>query len=208
MENPYKYLGYFMLLLIPLTFAGFYKTYFVLIPNFNANINFWHHFHGAVASLWIGMLIAQPFLIQNKRPELHRMLGKCSYVLFPFLIFTTLMLIVKRGFLTVSPVSDAILMIVFYTLGIINRKNQAKHMRYMIVTALVLVDPTLGRILVDAFPAHANLFFHIEFLILYGILLALIVYDRQHKRNYTPYLIALAGFACYQIAFDIIKFWS
>lgn len=35
MEKKYKNLGYFMLLLIPLTIAGFYKTYIGQYPDFN-----------------------------------------------------------------------------------------------------------------------------------------------------------------------------
>ena len=206
MENAYKYLGYFMLLLIPLAFAGFYASYFSLIPAFNDGITFWHHLHAALASLWIGMLITQPFLMQNKKLKLHRLLGKCSFVLFPLLIFTIIVIIIKRGFLTVSPVSDAVLMVTFYSLAIINRKTPAKHMRYMIVTAMVLIDPTLGRILDELFPVNGNLFFQFEFVIIYAILLALIIYDKRHQRDFKPYVVALIGFACYQIAFAIVKF--
>ena len=37
MEKAYKNLGYFFLLLIPLTFLGFYKTYFIQFPSFEEN---------------------------------------------------------------------------------------------------------------------------------------------------------------------------
>ncbi len=39
MDKTYKYLGYYLLLLIPLIFAGFYKSYFQPFPNFGENIN-------------------------------------------------------------------------------------------------------------------------------------------------------------------------
>ena len=75
-----------MLLLIPLTFAGFYKTYFEPFPNFGKNIDIYIHIHAVIASLWIAILIVQPFLIVNKKIALHRSVGKLSYVVFPLLI--------------------------------------------------------------------------------------------------------------------------
>ena len=60
MEKNYKYLGYAMMLLIPLTFIGFYRTYFSLYPDFE-NLKSVHHFHGAVAGLWIRNLSCPTF---------------------------------------------------------------------------------------------------------------------------------------------------
>ena len=87
MDKSYKYLGYFFLLLIPLTIAGFYKTYIVQFPNFKANVTPLIHIHAFIASVWIGILIVQPFLILNKKFALHRKVGKISYIVFPLLIF-------------------------------------------------------------------------------------------------------------------------
>ncbi len=39
MEKTYKYLGYFLLLLVPLTILAFFKTYFVQFPNFKEDID-------------------------------------------------------------------------------------------------------------------------------------------------------------------------
>ena len=77
MDKSYKYLGYFFLLLIPLTIAGFYKTYIVQFPNFKENITYFIHIHAFIATVWIGILILQPFLIVNKKFALHRKVGKC-----------------------------------------------------------------------------------------------------------------------------------
>ena len=88
MGKTYKYLGYFLLLLIPLTFAGFYKTYIGQFPDFEEKIDSFIHFHALIASLWILILIIQPFLILNKKYAAHRTIGKLSYILFPLLILS------------------------------------------------------------------------------------------------------------------------
>ena len=82
MDKTYKYLGYFLLLLIPLIFAGFYKTYFQPFPNFKKDIDFYIHIHAAIAALWVAILIAQPFLIINEKKALHRKIGKLTYFIF------------------------------------------------------------------------------------------------------------------------------
>ena len=151
MDRTYKYLGYFLLLLIPLTFAGFYKTYFEPFPNFGKNIDIYIHIHAVIASLWIAILIVQPFLIVNKKIALHRSVGKLSYVVFPLLIISFIPRIIKTinsgdiQFLF-FPLADGFLLVTFYVLAIYYKKKTAKHMRYMIASALVLMGPTFGRI--------------------------------------------------------------
>ena len=88
MEKAYRNLGYYFLLLIPLIFIGFYKTYFIQFPSFKENITSWMHIHAMIATLWIIMLIVQPLLIRNKKFKQHRLVGKISYVVFPLLILS------------------------------------------------------------------------------------------------------------------------
>lgn len=67
MNKSYQYPGYFLLLLIPLTIAGFFKTYISQFPDFGEDITSFIHIHAFIASVWMGMLIVQPFLIVNKK---------------------------------------------------------------------------------------------------------------------------------------------
>ena len=53
MEKAYRNLGYILLLLIPLTFLGFHKTYFVQFPNFEENITTFIHLRAFIASIMI-----------------------------------------------------------------------------------------------------------------------------------------------------------
>ena len=86
MEKHYKNIGYLILLLIPLTLFGFYKTYFIKFPDFDENIDFYIHLHAFIAFLWVLLLGMQPILIRNQHYNLHRRLGRITYYLFPLLI--------------------------------------------------------------------------------------------------------------------------
>ena len=209
MDRTYRYLGYYMLLLIPLIFAGFYKSYFQPFPNFDANINVFTHVHGLIASVWVLMLIVQPFLIFNKKNALHRKVGKLSYVIFPLLILSFIPQIIKivrtediaNMFF---PLGDGTLLIAFYCLAIYNRKKRWKHMRYMIASALVLLGPTVGRI-GPTLLGWSDVFTQtMQYTIIYSILITLIFYDRKNKRKFKPYLVAVAGFIIHQVVYYIV----
>ena len=168
MGKNYKYLAYFLLILIPLTIAGFYKTYFSLFPDFDEKITFWYHVHAAIASLWIIMLIVQPFLIRFKKVSFHKSVGKFSYILFPLLILsfvpTSFSMVDRFGVESVFfPFTLSVLLIIFYSQAIIHRKHTAIHMRYMIATAIVFIDPTLNRIWSNIFFLTEGIRDHITF---------------------------------------------
>jgi hypothetical protein len=44
----------------------------------------------------------------------------------------------------------------------------------------------------------------VEYAIMFGILIGLILYDRSHGKNYKPYVVAVCAFAAYATAFYII----
>ena len=82
MERKYKYLGYVMILFVPLVFLAFYQTYFKDFPQFPSGINAFDHIHSVIASAWIALLIAQPLLIRYKK-----MTGTASWAGFLICFF-------------------------------------------------------------------------------------------------------------------------
>ncbi|MGZ5246809.1 MAG: hypothetical protein ACXWCR_06875, partial [Flavitalea sp.] len=88
--SVYNNLGYWFLALIILVFAGFYSTYISVILEAQAPII---HIHFILMALWIAMLITQPFLIKYKKRDLHRKLGKVSYVLVPLVLISAFLMI-------------------------------------------------------------------------------------------------------------------
>jgi len=209
MEKNYKYLGYFMLLFIPLIFAGFYKTYIEQIPNFSENINSFIHIHAFIATIWILTLIAQPFLILNKKFAIHRTVGKLSYVVFPLLILSFVPQMIRivhseNPENLFYPLADCILLIVFYSLAIYNKKVSSNHMRYMIATAIVFLGPTIGRIGPILLGWSGIFTQNVQYGIIYLILISLILYDKANRRKYDPYLVALVCFAIHQVVFHLV----
>lgn len=216
MEKAYKNTGYFMLLLILLVLIGFYRTYFGQIPDFkeltvlsHSQISIFDHFHAASASLWIFIMILQPFLISYGKFKIHRTVGKLSYLAFPIMILSFIPLIERIlhsqiPILAYLPIADTFLLILFYSLAIYNRKNTPKHMRYMIGTALVFVGPTWGRIGNHLLHLNPHLTQNTYYAITYLILVGLILLDRKRTRNYGPYLLVMGAIAIHQILFLIL----
>lgn len=198
-----------MLILIPLIFAGFYKSYIGPFPNFPARIDVYIHIHAVIASVWILMLIIQPFLILNKKFALHRITGKLSYFVFPLLILSFVPQMIRIIHSPESenlfyPLADCSLLIVFYSLAIYNRKKSSLHMRYMIAAAVVFLGPTVGRIGPHWFGWSGLLTQNFQYGIIYSILISLILYDQTNRKKYTPYLVAIAGFAIHQAVFYLV----
>ena len=209
MEKAYKNLGYFFLMLIPMTFLGFYKTYFIQFPSFEENITNFIHLHAIIASIWILLLIVQPLLILNRKNKLHRKIGQLSYIIFPILILSFVPQMIRiihsdnLQFLF-FPLADSVLLILFYSLAMYHRRNVFKHMRYIIGTATVFLGPTIGRIGPHIFEWSETLTQNIQYGIIYLILIGLIFYDKRNKKNYRPYLLILTTWVIHLIIFNLI----
>ena len=208
MEKAYKNLGYVLLLLIPFTFFGFYKTYFNQFPTFEET-NTYIHIHATIASIWVLMLIAQPLLIRKKKYKLHRLVGKISYWVFPLLILSFIPGMVRIAnsdapAILFFPLSDVIMLVLFYSLAIYYKLNTPKHMRYMIGAALVFLDPTLGRIGVFWLGLSDKVNQNVFCMVIYLILIGLIFLDRKNGRNYKPYLLIISLWIFHQITFNLI----
>mgnify|MGYP003525426348 FL=1 len=209
MDKKYRYLGYFLLLLIPLIFAGFYKTYFQSFPNFEEDIDAYIHIHAAIATLWVVILIIQPFLIVNKKTVLHKKVGRLTYFIFPLLILSFVPRIIRTYNLGEYPnlffsLADGSLLILFYSLAIYNKKKTAKHMRYMIASALALLGPTVGRIGPIMLGWGDVLTQNVQYGIIYSILISLVLYDKKNQKKYQPYLVAIGAYVIHQIIYHII----
>jgi hypothetical protein len=223
MEIGYKNLGYFFLILFGLVFLGFFKTYFGLFPQFNAETTSVVHFHFFVQFLWVCTLITQPLLIRFERFKTHRLIGKLTYVLVP-LIVVSIILMWQKGIADRatenSPANylsyllknhfhslcDMTLLITFYSLAIYNKQTTKVHMRYMIAIALLYIDPTLSRLLSYWFTINDSNSDLITLLFTDLLLLGLILYDIKYNRFYKPYIVALSLFLVYHICYFIFYY--
>ena len=205
-----------MLLLVALVLTGFYQSYFGQFPDFKeptalsrSHISIFDHIHAASASLWILILIIQPFLISYGKFKIHRLIGKLSYLAFPIMILSFLPLIVRiihspMPILAYHPSADCVLLILFYSLAIYHRKNTPYHMRYMIGTATVFLGPTLGRIGNHLLHLNPPLTQNLHYVLAYFILVGLLLLDRKHGRDLKPYSLVLAGTVFHQLLFILL----
>ncbi len=147
--------AYLWLLLAPIiTFLGFFPSYFGQFGS--ADIG--HHVHGVTATLWMLMLVSQPFFYSRNMMSVHRLMGKFSMVLVPVLILTGLVMIHKMMTGGVYPLELAYQLgfidfyvltqfAVFYILAIRNVKHTEYHARWMVSTVFGPMMPAFTRLL-------------------------------------------------------------
>jgi len=202
MEKAYRNVVYFFVAILILTFAGFFKSYFALLPEFKG-VNNVKHFHATMMLLWLAMLITQPLLIKYKRLDLHRKLGKASYFLVP-LILTSMFLIGRMGYLRDAvdlpeqenigllalTIPDIFAFSILYVLAMVNKNKAAIHMRYIIGTSLLLISPGLGRFTINYAGASLPTSAEIAHITAIVVSLVLILYDIKKHRPYKPFIVA------------------
>jgi hypothetical protein len=124
--------------------------------------------------LWVAMAITQPFLIQQKKTTLHRLIGKASYFIMSFVFITGYLIIrhtyfininftmeqVAKGSSKLTPEAIAakaaasidlglvylIWLFTFYLLAVIIRKKGLFHATYIFAAILTILGPTVDRL--------------------------------------------------------------
>jgi len=202
------------ILMFILVHVGFYATYIRHFPEFHG-FNMVHHIHGALMGAWVMVLVVQPILIHNKKYDIHRFIGKTTYFLVPLLILYML-LIARENYhsgILVSAHEEVIakqsntwmqifLFIAFYTLAIIFRKQPLLHARFIIGTAIVMIGPPLGRIILTCLNETSVPYFVIIPLVFKTMVAALLlIIDIKNKRNWMPYTIILIAFILADIVY-------
>ncbi|WP_295233853.1 hypothetical protein [Sediminibacterium sp.] len=222
-KQSYLYfIGFFLMML-----WGFWVTYFTKILE---QENYRMHFHGIALILWCLMLIVQPYLIRNKKIQIHQKIGKFSYFLVPLLFFTTIDLFKYRFYGKIAPsnldsfgvalVLNALLVfLILYGLAIYHKGKGTIHARYMLCTAFPMFPPITDRIISIFFPSLLNYIPTLDgqpmvpifgFMLADILLLILCVWDwRSHKRwNIFPFvLLLLIGYHFSVLNFYKYEWW-
>lgn len=164
------------------------------------------HFHVATMLIWCALLIVQPWLIRTQRRELHRTLGRFTWVMIgPMLAGFVLLAHDRinapegppqplRHYILYLQVLGLSLFAVSYAGAMIWRHRPLIHARFMVFSGLVLIDPVVARVLifrVDPMPAFPPQF--ISYPLTDLILIALIVLERKASsgRAVFPALLGL-----------------
>jgi hypothetical protein len=219
MERAYRNLGYVLLLFLPIFIAGFWIPYLSEIPHFDQSITTAVHIHAVLLFCFLLLLIVQPLAIRYKAFSTHRVLGKLSNILIPFVLVFSVAMLWKEYHERLNDGATAHLarndeflsaaqLLLFGTLygfsiASIRQRNVAAHMRYMICIALVLLPAGLARTLGYWFRVRQSASQLVCLALIDALLLALIAFDRRRRLPGRPYLLALVAYVVIE-AFWII----
>lgn len=204
--------GYWFAALLAVAIFAFWPSYFARLP---AGPTTYMHVHAALMLGWMSLLVGQPLLIRARRVDLHRSIGRVSYLLAPLAMGSAVLLAHSRfapmataEFARAAPYlylpfAATLLFAVAYALGIAWRRTPAAHARLMACTGLTLIDPLVARILgLRLAPLPDDRLYP---LIGYGlteiVLVTLVIADRRATRGRWVFPVMLALFATVHVGF-------
>lgn len=156
---PYRSAPYYILVVIAVTIAGFWPSYFAA----PTSVPWQFHAHGIAASLWVLMVLVQTLTVHKAQLPLHRAIGKSSLLLFPFLIggLAAIIDLTGKGFIAGdAPVRTmfggtfligltvaVLAYVLLYYRALKHRRKVWLHSGYMLATPLILWESPFSRLL-------------------------------------------------------------
>lgn len=146
-----------------LVFAGFARSYYLRAFFATQALPLLVHVHGALMTLWLVLFLAQVSLVAAHRTDVHRRLGIFGAVLAVLLVIagiTTAFVAAARDvhdqarspgtlmFLGLGA-ADLIVFAVLVGTAVVLRHRPDFHKRLMLLAALSVVPPGIGRIPID-----------------------------------------------------------
>jgi hypothetical protein len=188
--------GYAFIALVLLVIAGFWRSYFGTLGTAPA----WFHIHAILMLAWLALLVIQPLLVRKHRLEWHRRLGRTSYIVFPLLVVSVLVMLhhgLQRfpdsGFIDIiSVVRDLVVMIAAYAIAIVYRRDYAIHARAMTMTGIACIEPALGRLVSTTIVATVVL----------SLIALLAMFDHRGRRMFGA-LLLVYGAAYFVVLRDV-----
>lgn len=225
--------SWFLFLLLPFVFLGFYPTYFAKPFDDMPSII---HVHTFFMAGWVVLAIAQPVLISLKKIRLHRLVGIASYFIMPF-VFVTGYLMIRHSYLDnisrkIERVANGtsqltlpeihgraaagialgsvyfLWLVIFYVLAVIRRKKVVAHATFMFAAILTILGPSVDRLLYNLF-THFDwpyTFFveNIIFFFILAVLTLLLVYQRKRGLDSKPVILALGIYLAGMLVFFLL----
>ncbi len=188
--------------------VAFWPTYLSQSPSVSSAYT---HLHALTATLWMLLLVAQPLAIRTRRLAWHRLLGQASYALAPLILVSIVLLAHSRikslngeayaiqTYILYLQMSLAVLFGVSYALAIFTRRTTALHARFMVCTALTLIDPVVIRLMFWADPTPDWNYQWLTFGLTDLVLVALIWLERHSKVGRIVFPVMLLLFVLAQM---------
>lgn len=219
-----------IILLIVVIQIGFFKTYISHFPKFEdytveggrvEHFNWYMHLHGMVMMAWVFMLLLQPILILKGKRKLHRQVGSLSYVLAP-LVLVVLYLANRDRYLDIlvnagQPAAvarlaisfpEAVFFAILYSLAMIYRGRPALHMRYMVSTAFLFINPAAGRIFRTYFDLNPG--FPYGSTIVLSLVGLITIVDSLRTKRISPFILVFGLLLLHRIIWELrdTPFWQ
>lgn len=194
----------------PLVIAAFWPLY--LSKSFSA-IDRYSHLHAIIGSLWLLLLILQPLAIHNRWYRMHITIGKLSHIVAPLFVIASMLLSHQRltamdderfeaeAFGHYLPVYASVVFATAYVLGLWFRRDEEVHARFMLLTAIPLIDPVIGRLIAFYLPPLPSIWLYqvLGFSIATGIAALLVFSYRGSGRPKR----ALLGYFVFLVALEV-----
>lgn len=216
--NPARYFFVIMsVLFVVLSLAGFVPVYHAAIEGTKKFPIHWSaHVHGGIMMLWLLIFTTQSVLAANGSIRFHRQLGLQSVGL-GVLVWISMLIASVRALIGFKPPQDHFLFDVliiqlygivlfglFFTWGIVERRNAAVHKRLLFLTTLVLLQAPIDRMF---WLPGLHMALYIRFFYLDALLLALFLYDWiTLKRIHHVTIMGTLSFVVVQIA--VVMIWG
>lgn len=201
-KKYYQFAHLWLALGLIIVFLGFSTTYFGNLGNFTLP----YHLHGGSATLWMLLLIVQPYLFQKGKLKLHRYLGWSSLLLVPTIVvcggLMMQMMIQRQASYPPNLVYqlsfiDAITLLSFallYGLALYHRKNLKLHSKLMVATIFGPLLPALARMFLFTFGVASDFdeALTYSYIAIEGVLLVMIWKEKDQaetKLTYVPLLV-------------------
>lgn len=194
--------GFLFLGILLIAFLGFIPNYFFDAEKPLQTFGFYTHFHAIMMGIWFIILIVQPFLIRAKKREIHKLIGKFTYVFFPALILSMILLVhfslnleqkPVPGISFYIPLKDVLVMVPCFILAMYYRKKPLYHARFIIGTSIQMIEPGLVRAIGNMTSGIENFPRYIVTLILVDILLAILIYKDRNQKSGRWIFFLIAG---------------
>jgi len=216
----YQFGTRFFVVFLGLAVWAFWPSYFARLFE---QPTMWHHAHGIVLTLWLGMLVMQAQLVRTQRRSWHRQIGKLSYVVAPALVVITTVFIHQRvsaGFVGLPELPaiglyflaltllSLVAFAIFYGLAIARRRDSQTHARWMLCTVFPLVTPVTDRLIGAHLPLFVGMVPRIEgtpilptigFAAADLLLMALAWWDWRRNRRLDVFPVALGVLLVYHV---------
>jgi hypothetical protein len=198
----YKYAHLYLALGLVAVAIGFSKTYFSQLGEFSLP----YHLHGISASLWMILLIIQPYLFQKGLLKAHRVLGWSSLFLVPTIVIAG---VIMMRFMIQSQANyppnvvyqlafiDTLTLFGFtllYLMALYFRKNLKLHARFMVTTIFGPLVPALTRMFIFNLGVASNFNEGLTYsYLLIELVLFVIIWKERNKKEinltYVPFLV-------------------